>query len=69
MISTGVLGATIQMIGEVMVALTVIKVHGRVMRDKKVDEDVIKEMRQEQWLGIFGVLCIVLGYALQLPVF
>ncbi len=69
MFTLELLGATIQMIGEVMVAMTVITVHRRVMHDKKVDKAVLKEMSKEQWLGIFGVLCIVGGYILQLPIF
>jgi hypothetical protein len=69
MLTLELFGATVQMIGEVMVALTVITVHRRVMHDKKLDKAVIKEMRQEQWLGVIGVLCIILGFVLQLPIF
>lgn len=69
MFTLDLLGATIQMIGEVMVALTVIVVHRRVMHDKKVDKGVLQEMKQEQWLGVLGVLCIIFGFILQLPVF
>ena len=69
MITIELLGATTQMVGEVMVALTVITVHRRVMHDKKVDKAVLREMKSEQSLGVFGVLCIIVGFVLQLPIF
>jgi hypothetical protein len=62
------IGFVIHTIGELLVALTVLRVHGRVMHDKKVDRPVLKEMRFEQRLGIAGAILIFIGFLFQLSV-
>jgi rRNA processing protein Gar1 len=57
-----IIGLTISMIGKVMVAYTAIKVHFRVWKEHSIDERVFTEMKKEQWIGIFGIILIIIGY-------
>lgn len=60
------IGFVIHTLGELMVAFTVLRVHGQVVRDHKLDKKVFTQMRLEQWLGMAGVTCIILGFVLEL---
>lgn len=62
-----VLGFTLESIGKILVAYTAIAVHHRFRKEHKVDEQVFKTMRKEQYLGIAGIVLLVIGYFLQLP--
>jgi len=61
------LGLTLEVIGTVMIAYTVLAVHYRVRKEHKIDEVVFKHMRREQTVGIIGILLIIAGYILQIP--
>lgn len=60
-------GSTLELIGTVAIAYTVLSVHYRVRVEHKIDEVVFKHMRREQAAGIIGISLIILGYILQLP--
>ena len=61
------LGLTLEVLGTVMIAYTVLSVHYRVRKEHKIDEVVFKHMRREQAVGIIGIILIILGYILQIP--
>lgn len=61
------LGFILDVIGKVMIAFTVLMVHHRFRKEHKVDESVFKVMRQEQVIGIGGIIFIIIGFFLQLP--
>lgn len=61
------IGFTLDMIGKILVGISVILVHTRVMRERKIDKLVIKAMGREKVLAISGIVLIILGYLLQLP--
>lgn len=50
-----------------MIGYTVIKVHGRVAKEHKIDNPVISEMSRERKIAISGIVLIILGFILQLP--
>jgi len=60
------IGYTLDVIGKIMVAFTAVMVHHRFLMEHKVDKKVLKEMRREQLIGIFGIVLMVVGYFLQL---
>ena len=60
------LGETIKVIGELLIALTVLRVHHRVLHEHKVDKKVFNEMRVEQILGIIGAAMIAIGFVVSL---
>jgi len=61
------IGFTLDTLGEILLGVTVLKVHFHVIKEHKIDTDVLKEMRLEQVLGILAVILIIVGYLLQLP--
>lgn len=65
--SFALIGSTLDILGKVLLGLTVIQVHTRVMKEHKIDELVLKAMQKERKLGFLGIVLMVLGYLLQLP--
>ncbi|PJA45980.1 hypothetical protein CO174_01175 [Candidatus Uhrbacteria bacterium CG_4_9_14_3_um_filter_50_9] len=61
-------GFIIHLIGELLIALTVLRVHRQVVQGHTFDKKVINEMKLEQRLGAAGVLFILVGAALELAV-
>ncbi|MFV1917044.1 MAG: hypothetical protein ACC618_00940 [Patescibacteria group bacterium] len=59
-------GLTLDTIGKVLLGITVLMVHRLVLREHKIDVDVLKTMKREQILGISGILLIIVGYVMQL---
>lgn len=66
---TQLLSEALQTIGEVIIGLTVIMVHHKVIEEHKIDKKVFLVMKREQLLGGFGILLIILGFMLKLPFF
>lgn len=60
------LGLTLDTLGKVLLGITVLMVHSYVLKEHKIDTDVLRGMKREQILGILGILSIVIGYILQL---
>jgi len=56
------IGYTLQTIGEILIAFTVLKVHQRMLKEHRIDESVFKIIKMEQLVGVFGIIFIVLGY-------
>ncbi len=59
-------GLTLDVLGKILLGVTVLTVHRHVIREHKIDADVLFSMKREQILGLFGILLIVAGYILQL---
>ena len=60
------LGLTLDTLGKVLLGITVLMVHRYVLKEHKIDGDVLRGMKREQAFGILGILLIVVGYILQL---
>ena len=56
------LSETIEMLGHLLIAYTVIMVHYRFRKEHKVDTKVFREMRREQIIGVAGVVFMLAGY-------
>jgi len=52
--------------GKALLGVTVINVHAHIIREHKIDVDVLTYMRKERVYGITGVLFITIGYVLEL---
>lgn len=55
------IGGVLDTIGEIMVAYTAIAVHHRFRKEHKIDEAVFLMMKREQFLGILGIIFIIVG--------
>ncbi|PIT96559.1 hypothetical protein COT82_02545 [Candidatus Campbellbacteria bacterium CG10_big_fil_rev_8_21_14_0_10_35_52] len=60
------IGITLSATGEILIGLTVLNVHRHMVKEHKIDDDVIGAMKREKWLAICGILFITLGYFFQL---
>lgn len=59
-------GITLDTLGTVLIAYTVLRVHSRVRKEHGIDEYVAREMRRERRLGLIGIVLIISGYVFQL---
>lgn len=59
------LGASIHVSGELLVAYTVLRVHHRVLHERKMDKKVFRAMRKEQVIGLIGALLILSGFLIE----
>ncbi|MFA5796433.1 MAG: hypothetical protein WC916_00160 [Candidatus Woesearchaeota archaeon] len=57
-----IIGATFDIIGKVLIGITVLFVHRHIIKEHKIDKDVLKEMKREQVLGMLGIVFILIGY-------
>ncbi|MBI2024563.1 MAG: hypothetical protein HYT03_00515 [Candidatus Harrisonbacteria bacterium] len=62
------IGFFIDTLGKLLVGYMAIAVHYRFWREHKIDDKVFSQMKREQKFGLFGLLLIAIGFALQLPV-
>ena len=62
------IGFTLHTIGEVLIAVMVLRVHHKVSKEHKVDDYVLNAMKREHVLGFVGIGLIVTGFTLQLLV-
>jgi hypothetical protein len=60
------IGYTIQTVGEVLVGLTVIMVHHRVLDEHRIDRKVLRILRKEQLIGGLAIAMIITGYILHM---
>lgn len=61
-----IIGFTIQTLGEILIGVTVLYVHHRMLREKKFDNNVYAGLKIEQWTGLLGVIMIIIGYIIQI---
>jgi len=61
------IGFTLTTLGEILIAITVLSVHGRVAKEHKIDSKVFLEIKKEKTIGVVGILLLILGFILQLP--
>ncbi|MBM3205168.1 hypothetical protein FJZ48_04320 [Candidatus Uhrbacteria bacterium] len=61
------IGFVLQTLGELLIAITVLRVHSRMKKEHKIDGVVLSELKEEQRLGHFGIALLAIGFLLQLP--
>lgn len=60
-----IVALTLEMLGTVLIAYTVLRVHDRVRREREIDSPVLAEMQRERSLVVLGIFLILAGYILQ----
>lgn len=61
------IGKTLDVIGKILLGIAVLNVHKRLFKEHKIDNVVLREIKQEQYITVFGIAFIILGFILQLP--
>ncbi len=59
-------GLTISIIGKVLLAVGILKAHGEITHEHRIDAKVLKSFRLERWLTLIGLFLMVLGYAMEI---
>ncbi len=62
-----VIGFSLGVLGEILLGISVYLVHSRVIRERKIDKKVLKEMKRERSLALIAIALIIIGYLMQLP--
>lgn len=59
------LGITFGVLGKVILGITVIKVHHKIVKEHRIDGAVLREIKKERNLAILGIIFMVIGYILE----
>lgn len=62
-------GITLGFIGKVLLGVTVVQVHWKIVKEHKIDKKVLTEMRRERNIAIVAIACIVVGFLLEVSGF
>ena len=60
------LGITLGTIGKLIVAIAVLRVHTYIIREHTIDAVVLKALKREQYITLFGLLLIVFGFIFEM---
>lgn len=63
---TNLVGEILSILGDLIIALVVFDVHRHVLKEKRIDEDVLRTIRRERVYAAIGILLIVLGFILRM---
>jgi hypothetical protein len=61
-----IIPSILELLGTLLIAMTALRVHHRVLGEHKIDKLVYKAMRKEQYLGIFGVTLLIVAFLLEI---
>jgi len=60
------LAFTLDFVGKFLIGVTALLVHRRVRVERRIDKIVLKALKREKFLGVFGIIFITIGYALHI---
>ncbi|MBS3068262.1 hypothetical protein J4450_06155 [Candidatus Micrarchaeota archaeon] len=61
------IGLTLEFAGTLLISISVLLVHSRVVKEHKIDESVVRQIKKEKWVTVSGIILIIIGYLLQVP--
>lgn len=59
-------GLTVGVIGKILIAIGILRVHFVMAREHKIDAKVIRSFAAEKLLTLFGIALLIIGYLLEL---
>lgn len=59
-------GMTSGVVGKVLLGLTVMQVHWKIVKEHKIDNQVLSEMRRERNVALLAIIFILVGYIMEL---
>ena len=59
-------GITLGVVGKLMLAIGILKVHYVMARERRIDNQVLHTFNVEKIITIAGVLCILVGYLMEI---
>ncbi len=61
------IGFSLQVFGEILIAIAVLRMHGKLSEEHRIDKKVISTIHQEKRITYLAILLILVGYILQIP--
>lgn len=59
-------GITLGTVGKLILGIAVLRVHVHILRERKIDRDVLNALRREQFVTLIGLALIIIGYTLEI---
>lgn len=53
-------------LGDILIGVSVIRVHSKLSKEKRIDKEVVDEVKEEKWYVFFGILFIIIGFVFNL---
>jgi hypothetical protein len=60
------LGLTLGTIGKLVLGIAVLRVHIYILQEHKIDNVVLRALRRERYVTVFGLFLIAFGYLLEI---
>lgn len=64
--SLDLLSDILELIGEILVVISVVRVHSQVLHDHKIDKQVLDTIKGEKRYAIVGLIFIVIAFAMRI---
>jgi len=61
-----VVGLSIGTFGKVLLGVTVIRVHSKIVKEHKLDGKVFTEMKEERLIGIWSIVLMIIGFLFEI---
>jgi len=58
-------GLTVSMVGKVLLVVGVLKAHGQIAHEHRIDAKVLRTFHTEKIITIVGLICILIGYGME----
>ena len=59
-------GLTLGTLGKLVLGIAVLRVHVYILREHAIDDVVLKALKREQYVTLFGLTLIVVGFLLEI---
>jgi hypothetical protein len=59
-------GLTVSVVGKILLGVGILKAHGQISHEHRIDQKVLKTFQTERWLTLLGLALMVFGYALEI---
>lgn len=63
------LGITLSFIGKLLLGVSVVLVHRKITKERRIDGIVLMQMKHEQLIAIAGILLMIVGYLVEMMYF
>ena len=63
------IGMTLSMLGKVVLGICVLSVHAKILKEHRIDSDVLSRMSHERYVAILGITFIIVGYLAEIASF
>lgn len=57
---------TMSVFGKVLIVLAALGIHSKILKEKKIDQIVLREYQKERWIVVVGLFLIVTGYIFEI---